>query len=381
MKRRIVIIVLIIIVIALIGIYLIRHVTSSTSETGQSGRKEKLPVVQVVPASKATFSHSLSLTGTVEPYREAQLASPAEGPALDLRVREGDRVNTGDLLVSIGRKTGTDALIASLQEELKQEADNLRRTEQLVEKEAIPGEELDRAKTAYEKVRAQLIQAEERGRDYEVTAPWNGVISRIPVKEGQFVGSRTVLLEMYDPASLVIRAAAPEKQAAQVAIGMRVNVKLDAYPDEVIRGHITRVYPYLDSRMRTRTIEIEPDRPVTLLPGMFARLHILLKTVNDAVAVPREAVLQIANGQQMVFVVEDGKALKKSVETGIEEGSRIQISSGIQSGDTVIVAGNEKLKDGAAVSIAGDGKSPGERPGSADNPPDGRKTRTGGDKS
>ena len=219
MKRRTVVIVSIIAVIVLTGIYFIRHGATSTSETGQSGGLEKSPTVRVIPASKASLSQSLSLTGTAEPYREAQLASPAEGPVLALRVREGDQVHTGDLLLSIGRKTGTDALISSLEKELKTEADNVRRTRQLVEKESIPAEELDRARTAYEKVKAQLIQMEEKARDYDVTAPWDGVVSRVAVKAGQFVGARTVLLEMYDPASMVIRAAVPEKHALRVLPG------------------------------------------------------------------------------------------------------------------------------------------------------------------
>jgi len=376
MKRRTVVIVSIIAVIVLTGIYFIRHGATSTSETGQSGGLEKSPTVRVIPASKASLSQSLSLTGTAEPYREAQLASPAEGPVLALRVREGDQVHTGDLLLSIGRKTGTDALISSLEKELKTEADNVRRTRQLVEKESIPAEELDRARTAYEKVKAQLIQMEEKARDYDVTAPWDGVVSRVAVKAGQFVGARTVLLEMYDPASMVIRAAVPEKHALRVTVGMSVDVKLDAYPDTVIRGHIARVYPYLDSRLRTRTIEIEPDTQVTLLPGMFARVQILLQTVEDVVVVPEKAVLRTPNGQQMVFVAEEGRALRKSVETGIREGDRIQISSGIQHGDRVIVAGHEKLRDGAAVSITGGGRSPAESTGDAGRLQSG--TRAGG---
>jgi membrane fusion protein (multidrug efflux system) len=275
---------------------------------------------------------------------------------VDVRVREADRVTTGESLLSIGRKKAIDALIVSLREELKKEEDNLSRTRQLVESQALPGEQLDQARAAYEKVRALLIKAEETALDYIIKAPWAGVVSQVKVKEGEFVAPRAVLLEMYDPASLVIRASIPERHAAEIPAGMRVDVRLDAYPDTVIPGRIERVYPYLDSRLRTRTVEIALDKSVNLLPGMFARLTLSLERAEDVVVVPLEALVSTPKGQ-VVFVFEEGKATARTVKTGIEADNRIEIISGIQSGDKVIVAGNEKLKNGADVRLAGDGKS------------------------
>jgi membrane fusion protein (multidrug efflux system) len=357
MKKQTVLIILIISVLAVTGIFFIRSVDpAGESETSQSNNQKKPPRVRAIAASKATISRGLELTGSVEPYRVARLASPAEGPILDIRVREGDRVKAGDALLSIGRKKGADALITSLREELKKEEDNLRRTRQLCESEALPGEQLDQARSAFEKVRAQLVQAEETAQDYAIYAPWDGVVSRVNVKEGEFVAPRAVLLEIYDPASLVILAAVPEKHAAEVTAGMRVDVRLDAYPGDIMQGRIERVYPYLDSRLRTRTMEITLDKPIDLLPGMFARLNVLLKHIDDAVTVPLEALVTTPKGQ-VVFVVEDGKAIARAVKTGIEADNRIQLVSGVQPGDKVIVAGNEKLKDGVEVSLAVDEKS------------------------
>jgi membrane fusion protein (multidrug efflux system) len=308
----------------------------------------------VISASKQEISSILELTGSVEPYRLAQLASPAEGPVLDLSVREGDRVKAGDRLLSIGRKEGIAALVVSLREELKKEEDNLRRTRQLVEGDALPGEQLDQARASYEGVRAQLVKAEESALDYDIVAPWDGVISRLLVKEGDFVPPRGALLEMYDPYSLVIRAAVPERYAAEVRADMRVGVSLDAYPESALEGRIVRVYPYLDPHTRTRNMEIVLAGPIDLLPGMFARLKLRMKTAKDAVVVPTEAVATTTAGQHVVFVVEGGKASIRQVETGIEEGNRVQIVSGLNPGDKVVVAGNEALKDGDPVRLAGE---------------------------
>ena len=350
MKRKISFITLFISLFAVIAILIGRGMISGESENNHPAKPGNSPLVRVAPASKATISRSLELTGSVEPYRMARLASPAEGPVVGIQVREGDRVKAGDGLLSMGRKKGVDALIISLRDELKKEEDNLSRTRQLVENGALPGEELDQARSAFEKVRAQLVKAEETAGDYVVTAPWGGIVSRVIVKEGEFVAPRAELLEMYDPTSLVIRAAVPEKHAAEITAGMRVDVTLDAYPDQILHGRIERVYPYLDPRLRTRTMEVALDQLAELLPGMFARLKVRITEINDAVIVPVEALVTTPNGQ-VIFVVEEGKAFARPVEIGIEEDNHMQIVTGLQSGDMVIIAGNEKLKDGAPVRL------------------------------
>jgi membrane fusion protein, multidrug efflux system len=357
MKKKFLLAILIVGILAAAGIFFFQQIPFGEPEAQQSTGQKPVPLVKVITASKSKISKTLELSGSVEPYRVAKLASPAEGPVVGIRVREGDLVKAGQSVLSIGRKKGVDALIASLREELKKEEDNLLRTQRLVESEALPGEQLDQARAAYEKVRAQLAQAEEKARDYIITAPWAGVVSRVYVKDGEFVAPRAVLLEMYDPASLVVRAAIPEKHAAAVTVGMHVDVSLDAYPHEVIRGRVERVYPYLDSRLRTRTVEIALIEGPHLLPGMFARLNVVLEKLDDVVTVPVEALVTSPKGK-MVFVVEDGKAVARTVETGIESGNHVHIVSGIRPGDKVIIAGNEKLKNGAEVRI-GEGQKSG----------------------
>jgi membrane fusion protein (multidrug efflux system) len=149
----------------------------------------------------------------------------------------------------------------------------------------------------------------------------------------------------------VIRAAAPERIAARVREGLRVDAVLDAYPDVRLEGRIARVYAYLDERTRTRTFEVAVPADVELLPGMFARLRLPLATVDDAVVVPRDAVLVDQDGQSVVFVVNDGHGQQRVVRVGIEEGSRVQVLAGLAPGDTVVVAGQEGLRDGAPLRV------------------------------
>jgi membrane fusion protein (multidrug efflux system) len=169
---------------------------------------------------------------------------------------------------------------------------------------------------------------------------------------------KSPLLELADLSSLVVRVAVPEAHAAEVRDGMPAVVRLDAVPGKTFPGKVARAYPGLDQRMRTRTVELTLDGPAALMPGMFARVRLIIESVSDALVIPREAVIVTPAGARVVFVVEDGKAAQRKVTTGIEEAGRVQILSGLKTGEKVVVEGHEKLKDGAAVRLPEAGKIP-----------------------
>ena len=310
-------------------------------------------MVAVQKAQVAPISRTLDLTGTATPTRQARLASPGEGPIQNCRVREGDQVKRGERVLTIGRSGAAAAQVTAMAESVKEQAAELNRTKILVQSGAIPGSQLDTARAKYEGARALMAKARESAGDYSVAAPWDGVVSKVLVKDGDFVAPRAPLVEMYDPNSLVIRLAVPEAQSTLVFKGMPVKVQMDAYPGKTFEGKISLVYPDLDTRMRTRTAEVKLDYPVALIPGMFARLQVGLETATDAVVVPGDAVLVLPNGEKVAFILKDGKAQRRVVQTGLEAGGQVQIVSGIQPGETVVTAGNEKLKDGMEVKAQG----------------------------
>ena len=319
----------------------------------EAQKAKPVPMVAIQKAQVAPISRTLELTGTATPTRQARLASPGEGPIQNCRVREGAQVKRGERLLTIGRSGAAVAQVTAAAESVKEQAAELNRVKILVQSGAIPGSQLDTAKAKYEGARALLAKARESAGDYEVTAPWDGIVSKILVKDGDFVAPRTPLVEMYDPNSLVIRLAVPEAQSTLVLKGMPVKVQMDAYPGKTFEGKISLVYPELDTRMRTRTAEVKLVVPVALIPGMFARLQIGIETATDAVVVPGGAVLVLPNGEKVAFTLKDGKVQRRVVQTGLEAGGQVQIISGIQPSDTVVTAGNEKLKDGMEVKNQG----------------------------
>lgn len=180
-------------------------------------------------------------------------------------------------------------------------------------------------------------------------APFAGVITQVFVRPGDLATPRVELLKMMDASSLVVRAGLPEACAAGLRKGTEAVVRLDAYPQQTFKGRIERIYPRLEQNSRTRMVEVKILDSVKLLPRMFARISVRGQVFDDALVVPSSAIVATPRGDKIVYVVEEGKAVLKKVEIGLEEGSRVQIVAGLEEGEKLVVAGNLNLKNGAVV--------------------------------
>lgn len=329
---------------------------AASGQVAQTGKPQVLPSVKVETVKMAELTEIIELTGSVTPTRIAKLASPAEGPVEvctkgDCIVREGDRVKTGQKIFQIGRNKAAEAQLASARQALQEQTTELQRMEQLATAGAIPGSEVETARSRYENAKALLAKSVENTSDYLVTAPWGGIVAKVHVTEGEYVAPRAVLAEIFDPKSLVVQFAVPESRSTEVTIGMEVLVELDAHPGKTLTGQITRVFPNLDDKTRTRTVEATLHDQVDLLPGMFARVQVVLARIADAITIPAYSLNVTPDGGRVAFIVEDGRAVRRKLDTGLEVNGRVRIFSGLKAGDRLIVAGQEKLKDGAKVKM------------------------------
>jgi len=318
---------------------------------GQAASKPP-PRVATLTAEPRPFERTLELTGTLEPTRVARIASPAEGPVIMAHVREGDAVKAGQVLVSIGRQVEAIATLSTARDALAVEKKNLERVQHLVTIGAAAAEEAERAQLAVSQAEAKLASARQGSGDHQIRAPWSGIVSRVLVSDGAFVAPRETLVEVFDPASIVLRLAAPDSHAMLVRTDAPVHVSLDSYPGKRFEGKVSRVYPELDRRTRTRVLEVSLAGNDDLAPGVFGRARIVLETVPAAITVPEGAVVVTPKQERVVFVLEDGKAKQRKVRTGLDVDGQIQIVEGVNAGEQVIVRGHERLEDGVAVKVA-----------------------------
>lgn len=341
-------------------LFLISGCSAGSDSKSAPKDKKNIPVVRAQTAKVMAVSETVELTGNIAATKTAKLSSPAEGPIKSLNVREGDFIRKGSVVLRIGRTQSADALLISAQEDLKKEEDELKAVETLVKSGAIPGEQLDKARANFAKAKAQLIRVQENLEDYIIRAPWNGFVSKVHITEGTFVAPRTALVEMFDPGSLVVQFSVPERIAGLITRATKLIVKIDAFPDKQLKAGIIRIYPDLDLKTRSRLIEANLNEKLPVIPGMFVRIKAILNTIPQAVTIPSVAVIQMPNGEKIVYVVSDGKAVRKKINTGIEDSSLslIQVVNGIEPNEQIVVSGHESLKNGIEVKITGDKKSP-----------------------
>ncbi|MDQ7783563.1 MAG: efflux RND transporter periplasmic adaptor subunit [Desulfomonilaceae bacterium] len=338
-------------VLLVCGLWWISGISASTGQAPDVKPKRPAPLVAVQEVVLGDISTFLELTGSVEPTRVARLASPAEGPIINCAIREGDTVGKGNKLLSIGRKKATEALLKSAKSEVDYTENELERIQTLVESGAIPRDQLELTRAQHAKAIAQMEKMEESARDFDVVAPWDGIVSKVLVTDGNYVAARSALVEIFDPKSLVVRVAVPEVYSQSLKKDMSVSVELDAYEGKVFRGSISRIYPELDRRMRTQTAEVELLDAVKLVPGMFARLVAALRTEEGTIVVPGEAIIVTPKGDRVAYVIQEDRVQRREISTGLESKGKVQILSGLKPGEQVVVAGNEKLKDGTRVRL------------------------------
>jgi membrane fusion protein (multidrug efflux system) len=353
MKKNIISIIIIAGIISVLALFFIFNKNGESAEKeSKPAKPDKTQQVQIVTVKESTIFKTMEITGTVEPYRVARLSSASEGPVIKLSVREGDKVSKDQVVAEIGRRKGAESAVASLKEELLKESENLKRVSDLVEKNVVPAEQLDKAKADYEKVNAQLIKATELLEDYIIRVPWEGIVSSVMVKEGEYLAPRTDILEIFDRSSLVISVNLPEKESIEIKGKSEADISFDAYQGKVFGGYVSRIYPFLDPKLKTRKVEISLKDKIEILPGMFARIVLKLSKIENAVVIPANATKVTPKGKTVVFTAEDGKAVMHVVETGIEQGDKIQIIKGIAAGDPLIISGIGKLKDESMIEIS-----------------------------
>ncbi|MDH7598942.1 MAG: hypothetical protein QHH07_04805 [Sedimentisphaerales bacterium] len=110
--------------------------------------------------------------------------------------------------------------------------------------------------------------------------------------------------------------------------------------------------------MRTRTVVLVLDEKISLMPGMFARVQLILRAIDDAVIIPKQAVLTNPTGGNTVYLVIDGKATSRSVKLGIEQADKVQVVEGLEPGQTIIVGGHEKIVPGMEVRVVEPASNP-----------------------
>jgi multidrug efflux pump subunit AcrA (membrane-fusion protein) len=212
---------------------------------------------------------------------------------------------------------------------------------------------VETSQASLEGMRAQVAQAEKGLADTTIRAPFDGYISARPVAAGEHVALTDKIATLVRIGTMKLQLQTPEQRSARASVGMKVVARVSAFPDRDFEGKVSAINPSVDPNSRAFVLEARFDNPkAELRPGMFATARVLLPGLEDAVFVPRSAVIHDrTTDANQVFVIENNFARLRVVLTGETDGASVRILSGLTGNETVATNHQTELFDGSPVVV------------------------------
>ncbi len=289
-------------------------------------------------------------TASLEADQEAAVVAKVGGEVRDLRVEEGMQVRAGQVLARLDGdqlRLETDKAHAAL---AKMERDYNRNVELHQKGLVSPGAfenlkyDVDSARATYELTRLQLSYT-------EIRAPIDGVVAARRIKVGNTIKPGDELFLITDLKPLLAYVHVPERELGRLKPGQPAQINVDAAPGQPFIGRVARISPTVDPATATFKATVEVDDPTARLkPGMFARVGIVFERRERALQIPRNAIVD-DEGQPTVFIVDQGKAAQRPIRIGLSNAGYVEVTSGLQGQEQVVIVGQSALKTGNAVRV------------------------------
>lgn len=384
------------------GIALAAAGCSKTQNAQARGRESTAKPVKIETVRQETVKRSVELVGTLAAVDEVTISSEADGKVRTILADLGDRVKAGGVLIQLDNEkqqynfdqqkaTLARALaqygapdpqhlpeiektpdVQKAQAELGQARQAYERADELHKRQLVPKQALDDAeamlrskqasydsslqnaknlRASIQGSEASMKLADRQLRDTEIRSPFDGIVEKRIVNLGELVKTQMPVMVVVRVDPLKVIAEIPEKMAPWISTGEPVQLHVDAYPDKAFTGKVSRISPAVNAATRAFAFEaLVPNSDTQLKPGTFARVHIESGKLDDVMTLSFTS-LQYRYGVNRVFVVDGGTLALHELKVGDRLGDRIEILSGVKSGDQVAVTDVDKLNDGQKVTI------------------------------
>ncbi len=297
----------------------------------------------------AQMSELINQIGTLRPDEEVELSFETSGKIVGINFTEGTRVKKGDLLAKINDRP----LQAQLQKLLAQKKlveEKEFRQRSLLEKDAISQESYDQIVTELQTIEADINLVKARISETELRAPFDGIIGLRYLSEGAYVNPSTKIARLIKMSPIKLEFSIPERYMDEVNIGYPVTFKMDG-SNTIYEAKVYAVDPKIE--LATRSIVIRalyPNKNEELKSGRYAAVTLQLSKLENAIAIPTEALVPEMEGE-LVYLYRKGRASVVRVNTGLRTESLIQITSGLNFGDTLLTSGILQLRESLPVSL------------------------------
>lgn len=342
-------------IILSIGVFtalLIFGACSSETETEASG--ESATAIAGYELQPRDMSRIVRSTSSVEPENTVTIAGRMSGLIIEMNMREGDRLEEGDLLLRFDVEEQR-AELTRARAELELASAVYDRNSTLFEREAISTAEYEEARANKRIAESEVSLLETRIGFGTIRAPHDLVVLRRHVERGDAVSANEPLFRVADLNRLVVRLGIPERDVVHLENGQQTELQIDAFPGESFRGTIQRIFPSANDESRLFTVEVTlpaEQRDRVIRPGYLARVSMDADRREDVLAVPSESLLASERDERFVYLINDQHRLeRRDVVTGIERRNWTQIIDGLEPGDVVVGANPSNLREDILVNV------------------------------
>lgn len=325
--------------------------------------KDEAEVALAIPVEAAVVSSDdmaafYTGTATLEADEQAVVVSQITGVVLKVNAEEADFVKAGQVLAVV--ETDRYALeVERTNASLKRLQTDFQRKKELFAKQLVSTEDFERTSAEYEAQKAAWELAKLDLAYTSIKAPITGFISERMVRVGNLVQLHQAVYHItsYDPLLAVLHV--PERELRVLSKGLQVSMSVDAWPEESFTGEVIRISPVIDTNTGTFRVTTQiRDHGQMLKPGLFGRVEILYDLHEDVPVIPRNAVITEDELNHVFVINEEGEVNRRAIHLGYEANGRVEVTDGLETGETVVTAGKGSLSDGTRVEVVGNDPVP-----------------------
>ncbi len=316
--------------------------------------------ISTAKAQKQFWIPTIDTVGTLSAVNGVEVNSQVPGQVMNIFFHSGQEVKFGDSLIQLDDSLDRENLKMQ-QAQYNLNTQDYKRKQELATKKVISQDELDRSHTQLLQSQSSVASAQLNIQKKLIKAPFAGRLGISEVNLGQYVspGQPLVGLQQMDP--LFLDFSLPEQQLNQLIVGQKVNVNIDAFPDQSFSGQITAINSKAD--VATHMVSVRatiPNSKGQLFPGLFADVKVLLSQQMSVTTVPQTAITFSLHGDSVYVIENKGKdaqgnpiyiANQRFVVVGERRDNLVAITSGLQPGEEIVTSGQLKLQPGMRVNI------------------------------
>jgi membrane fusion protein (multidrug efflux system) len=317
--------------------------------SGGAGPGQPAVAVLAVPVREERLSIDIEAVGNARASESVDITAKVSNLVTAVRFQEGQNVARGAVLVELDSQQAR-ADLAIAEAALTESRGQFKRSRELYTTKVLSDSQLEQIEATLKANEARVASARAHVADTVIRAPFAGRVGLRRVSVGSLVSPGTVITTLDDTSTIKLDFSVPETKVRAVRTGLAVNAVSAAYPGETFAGTVESIDSRVDPSTRSFTVRARvPNGAGKLKPGMFLTVR-LARTASDVLLVPEHALVP-EQGNVFVFVVAEGKAEKRKVQTGARQVGHVQVTDGLRAGELVVTEGTQKLRDGAAVRL------------------------------